>query len=190
MERKMLSNGATFGSWTILEAGKILPKSKFYCKCQCKCGQVKEVLEAHLRLGRTSRCYRCANKGHNLKHGASLSPEYSSWQNMKARCNNEKNNNYYFYGGRGIKVCERWNDFSNFYIDMGKKPCKDYHLDRIDPDGNYDPSNCRWTSPKENSSNRRCSLKNRDLYITIKKDYLCQECLNKVLKKEKNVPSN
>jgi hypothetical protein len=73
---------------------------------------------------------------------------------MKSRCLNPNRPNYYLYGGRGIKVCERWFDFTNFLEDMGEKP-KGYQLDRINTDGNYEPNNCRWVTPKENSNNRR-----------------------------------
>jgi hypothetical protein len=72
---------------------------------------------------------------------------------MKLRCRNPKSNSYKNYGGRGIDYCERWEDFEMFYLDMHPKP-EGMQIDRIDNDGNYEPSNCRWVTPKENIENR------------------------------------
>jgi hypothetical protein len=86
-------------------------------------------------------------------------PLYDTWQGMKKRCNNPNNDNYKYYGGRGIKVCERWlNSYENFALDMGERP-KGHTLDRINNDGNYEPSNCKWSSLSEQNSNRRNSRK-------------------------------
>ncbi|MGC4018924.1 MAG: hypothetical protein QM793_06670 [Muricomes sp.] len=75
---------------------------------------------------------------------------------MRQRCNNPKNTGYYLYGGRGVKVCERWeNSFENFIGDMGKAPSEDHSIDRINPFGNYEPGNCRWATDKEQANNKR-----------------------------------
>lgn len=93
--------------------------------------------------------------GHRPK--SACSPTYSSWLSMRYRCTNENSDNYHLYGGRGISICDRWNDFVNFLADMGERP-PGTSLDRVDPDGNYTPSNCRWATPKQQARNRRNSL--------------------------------
>lgn len=88
------------------------------------------------------------------KHGLSKTPTYRCWCDMLTRCNNPNNKYYNIYGGRGIKVCKRWLSFINFYKDMGIKPI-DKTLDRINNDGNYEPSNCRWATIRQQNANKR-----------------------------------
>ena len=91
-------------------------------------------------------------------HGMYESSEYNIWHKMKDRCLNHKAPMYHRYGGRGITVCERWqNSFLAFYEDMGPRPFTNAQIDRIENDGNYEPSNCRWVTPKENANNRSTS---------------------------------
>ena len=108
----------------------------------------------------------------NTKHGyrsknGRRSPTYQSWQAMKQRSLNPNCPAYKDYGGRGIKVCERWMDFANFLTDMGERP-KGKTLDRINNDGDYEPGNCRWSTPKEQNQNQRIA-KDRHSFIAINK---------------------
>lgn len=96
--------------------------------------------------------------GRNFKHGhkstSGASPTYYSWTCMRTRCLNKNRPDYPYYGGRGIKVCDRWSRFVNFLADMGERP-EGCSLDRIDPDGDYRPGNCRWTDKTTQNQNRR-----------------------------------
>lgn len=89
---------------------------------------------------------------------ATRRPEYRVWSGIKTRCTNPNDKFFHRYGGRGIKICERWvNSFENFLDDMGERPLPNSQIDRINGDGDYEPSNCRWTTPKENARNRNTS---------------------------------
>lgn len=95
-------------------------------------------------------------RGANLyKHGDTASTEHGSWRSMMARCYSSRpeRGDFHLYQGKGIIVCDRWHEFQNFLEDMGRKPTPTHTLDRIDSDGNYEPANCRWATPKEQAQN-------------------------------------
>ena len=92
---------------------------------------------------------------HGQCSGGTISSEYRSWDQIKQRCQNPNNKYYKDYGGRGIKVCTRWQIFPNFFEDMGKRPGSEYSIDRIDNGGNYEPDNCHWATPHEQRVNMR-----------------------------------
>jgi len=97
--------------------------------------------------------------GFPVQHGdcreGHVSPENMAWQNMRRRCNDRSRPEWPRYGGRGIRVCERWGTFENFLADMGRKPSPQHSLDRIDNDGDYEPGNCRWATAREQTLNSR-----------------------------------
>jgi hypothetical protein len=101
----------------------------------------------------------------NVLHGLSYSPEYQIWRQMLARCHRPGCVGYENYGGRGISVCERWREFVNFYNDMGPRPSRDYSIDRIDNDGDYQPGNCRWATRSVQQRNKRRTLTSRRFRI-------------------------
>lgn len=135
-------------------------------RCACDCGGEVVVPTTALANGNTKSC-GCLQRDHARKlssyaalvHGhartGALSSEYTTWRTMRNRCSNPKNVSYPNYGGRNIKVCDRWLCFQNFLADMGRKPTPQHTIDRVDNNGNYEPSNCRWVLPIVQSGNLR-----------------------------------
>lgn len=151
-----------FGDWTFIKESD----RKYYYTVQCKCGLIKDVQRHNLRRGQSTKCFKCYHES-RVVHGFARKIEdsrvrpglYGVWEGMKSRCLNPQNTSYKNYGGRGIKICERWLDFKNFNDDMSTTYIKGLQLDRIDNNSGYSKENCRWVTAKQNARNRRdCRL--------------------------------
>jgi hypothetical protein len=168
MAKKLDLLGKIFERLTVLRETEKRSQSSIVWLCRCVCGKEKLVSARCLVHGLVRSC-GCLSKEitvkHNkdrTRHGHSASrvvtSEYKSWVTAKQRCGNPHNHNFPGYGGRGIKVCDRWlHSFENFFADMGPKPEPKslYSLDRVLVNGNYEPSNCRWATASEQARNRR-----------------------------------
>lgn len=147
-------------------------KGRWRWICRCDCGETREVFGSNLIRGLSQSCgclTRERVKEANTTHGRRHTPEYETWAKIIARCENPKASVFAYYGGRGISVCERWrHSFENFFADMGLKPTPKHSIDRIDTNGNYEPSNCRWATHTEQMRNTR-----RNVYWTYNGESLC-----------------
>lgn len=137
-----------------------------YWNCICACSKITTVRRDHLTLLKVRSC-GCLNadvaSSTHSKHNAINTPEYKTWCHMKERCLNPNCKDFKNYGGRGINVCDRWMySFINFFTDMGEKP-PGLTIERLDVNGDYEPSNCAWRCRKEQSRNRRNNVLNTGL---------------------------
>jgi hypothetical protein len=151
--------GMRFGKLIVTGRAQTLCKRARW-DCLCDCGAATTTLAKYLLCGDTTSCgcrKREALVESRIVHSNAGSLTYWVWGSMVQRCSNPKNKAYKDYGGRGIKVCDRWREFAKFFEDMGEKP-DDMTLDRKDNDGDYTLHNCRWSSATEQNNNRRNSI--------------------------------
>lgn len=161
--------GDRVGRWTVVgaAAARLLPsgQSVYRVHCRCDCGNERDVAKAKLASGASKSCgclqRELARDSHTV-HGGDGTPERIAHRNLIVRCTNPRSPSYPRYGGRGITVCERWlkgdgerHPFECFLADMGPRPSPDHSVDRVDVNGDYEPSNCRWATTKEQARNRR-----------------------------------
>ena len=149
--------GQTFGRLVIIAPAESRKKHTFWL-CECSCGTIKEISAHDLTSGRTISCGCQKSEStafRNFVHGAVGTREYRIWKGMRQRCLNANNPGFINYGGRGIFICDRWiNSFANFISDMG--PCPEgLSIERVNNNGWYEPSNCKWATPKEQRANQR-----------------------------------
>lgn len=142
--------GQKFSLWTAIERYKNIERNEWWYKCICECGTKANIPGHRLKNGNSNKCPHCRVK----THGMSYTTTFKIWAGILRRCLNQNFKAYKYYGGRGIKVCDRWRtSFENFLSDMGIRPYG-LQIDRIDNNGHYEPGNCRWVTPKINNSNR------------------------------------
>lgn len=152
--------GIVYGNLTIVDLFK--KNNRTYANCQCSCGKKHISRMDALKSGATKSC-GCKKKTHGYKHGLRKTKVYEAWDGMIQRCTNQKAHNYKYYGGRGITVCYEWKTFINFYTDMGD--ClQGLSLERINVNGNYEPSNCTWIPKADQLKNtRRCLCNKKEI---------------------------
>lgn len=142
----------------------------------CDCGNVKVVDFNNMKRGLTTSCgcFRLERVAVSAReqmttHGKSRTPEYATWRSMLHRCTDPRDRSFARYGGRGITICPRWFALDAFLEDMGPRPTSKHSLDRIDGDGNYEPSNCRWATATQQSRNRACVKMSEAVALEIRR---------------------
>ena len=152
--------GQRFGRLVVLQQDDTRSRIRWLCRCDCS--KECSVSGSNLRTAAVRSCGCLLHEflttrflTHGESKGINKTAEYRCWVAMHTRCTNPKQRAWKHYGGRGIRVCERWNSFENFLADMGRKPTSQHSIDRIDVNGNYEPLNCRWATPVQQVRNRR-----------------------------------
>ena len=161
-------HGQRFGRLIVEDHVGKTNKGHSLWRCLCMCGQHITVQRTALLWGFSKSCgclRREATRNRFTTHGQTGTFEHRVWKEMRKRCFNPKSSIWKYYGGRGISICARWSSFENFLADMGISPSLTHSIDRINPNGNYEPTNCRWATKKEQANNRRNSLILKDFSL-------------------------
>lgn len=149
--------GRKFGRITVIDLSGVSKNGKKVWNCVCDCGVEKRILSGSLLSGRTKSCGCLSvdtSRENATIHNHCYENIYSIYKGIKSRCYNKNHKNYSTYGGRGVIMCDRWlNDVNLFILDMGPRPSTRHSVDRIDNNGNYEPSNCKWSTQKEQCNN-------------------------------------
>ncbi len=162
MKAIILQEGYRSGKLTVISYSGINKQGERTYNYLCDCGHIGKARAGILKRKKISMCTKCGALG-NLKHGESLNgkktKEFRAYSHMKERCLNKDHKEYKNYGGRGIKVCSRWiESYVNFINDVGRSPSSKHSLDRENNEGNYEPSNVRWTTSKTQNRNKRTNF--------------------------------
>lgn len=183
MHPRKIKVGDRFGRLVITDSYVRKQGSAWMHNAICDCGNGKTLAGSEMQRGRVRSC-GCFRLEQKTTHGRTNTPEYPVWAAMIQRCTKSTYSEYHNYGGRGISICKEWMRFENFIADMGDRPSKKHTLERVDNDGNYEPSNCIWATRFQQSINQRIRADNKTGYrgVSLNKvsgKYYAKICVNK-----------